>query len=324
MPGPTPGTSHEHRRQQQREQEEDVVESDPDVPHVVACVVAERGPEARRGKLHDLLAMVRREDGGLRAPRVIDPRQALVLAVEVEEELVADVQGGRRRDACAAEAQHGIAAAGVLVDEMLADFHRTGIAVRREAEPGERMGGDVGVAGAEFDPRDRTVLVGIDTDREVEIAQREVPLDVDDGVAHLQGEMAVARLVGEGERADQRQQDEEEDPGTDVHTRPMVDGERRPCLQGTRPGVGIGRRSDRASAPQPQDGAVRHSSRGYGVSHGAIRSSERVVSMHTPLPEKPSARHGPRFMWLYAMLPIPDALGRPTIRPTPRRRCRHR
>jgi hypothetical protein len=46
----------------------------------------------------------------------------------------------------------------------------------------ERIGFDLARFGAQLAPRDRPVLIGIETDGDVEVAQRDIPLPVDPAI----------------------------------------------------------------------------------------------------------------------------------------------
>ncbi|WP_308296428.1 hypothetical protein [Rhizobacter sp. J219] len=117
------------------------------------------------------------EDGAARAGGGGEVQQAAVLRVEFSEEPVVECQArGRRHGAADRQLQHAVGAVGVAVDQLLRHVQPAGLAVGLQREAGQRIGGDLGVFGAGFAPGDAAVAIGIEADREVEVAQGDVPL----------------------------------------------------------------------------------------------------------------------------------------------------
>ena len=118
-----------------------------------------------------------------------------MLRVEIEEQAIVDGERFGRRGAGRGKAQHGVGAVAVLVDEVPGDLRRAGRVGASQAQPRQRIGRDIGVPGPYFAPRDRVVLIRVEAKREVEVAQRDVPLPVDPVAFDAQREVAVRRLV---------------------------------------------------------------------------------------------------------------------------------
>ena len=172
-----------------------MVEPRPDVPHALFAVVDELLPLRQLGELELLLALVDAEDAGARLALVFEAQQAAMLRIEVEEQAVVDDERLRRGRARRGEAQHRIRAVAVVVDQLFAGLRGTGRAGGPEAKPSERVGGDFRVLRLDLAPGDLAVLVGVERDRVVEIAKRDVPLPVDPLAIDLEREIAVGRLV---------------------------------------------------------------------------------------------------------------------------------
>ena len=77
---------------------------------------------------------------------------------------------------------------------------RASLAARRHCEPLQRVRGDVGVPRAHLAPRDVAVAVRVETDRVVEVAQRDVPLAAQRRSVALDRQIGVAGLVRERRR----------------------------------------------------------------------------------------------------------------------------
>src|SRR5262249_45235962 len=81
---------------------------------------------------------------------------------------------------------------------------RAGARIRLDFQPRERVGGDGGVVAAQFAPGDGAVVVAVEADGEVEIAERDLPFAIDAAVGDAQAEIAVARFVRlRGRRSEQ-------------------------------------------------------------------------------------------------------------------------
>src|SRR5215472_14118842 len=64
----------------------------------------------------------------------------------------------------------------MMIDQEICRFKRTRAAAPAEGQSTERVGFDLPRLSAQFAPGDRAVLIGVEPDRDVEIAQRNVPL----------------------------------------------------------------------------------------------------------------------------------------------------
>ena len=85
----------------------------------------------------------------------------------------------------------------MIVDEVLAHDRRAGRIGGAERQTRQRVSGDLCMLRLDLAPVDRAVLVAIETDREIEIAQRDVPLAVDRFALDVEREIAVGWLVRE-------------------------------------------------------------------------------------------------------------------------------
>ena len=97
---------------------------------------------------------------------------------------------------------------------MVVDHHGRGdqaavSAITGERQPAERIRLDLARLAAQLAPGDRAVLIGVEPDYDVEVADRDVPLTANRAVgADLDAQIAVGsemRLGGAG-RGDQREQ----------------------------------------------------------------------------------------------------------------------
>ncbi len=120
-----------------------------------------------------------------------------MLRIDVEQQAVADRQHLRRLRARRGEAQHRVRAVAVLVDQVFAHLRRTRRLRRADDEPRQRIRRDLPMPRADLAPRDRAVLVDIETDGDVEVAQRDVPLPLHRCAVDGERQVAVGRLVRE-------------------------------------------------------------------------------------------------------------------------------
>ena len=178
---PARGAPQQHRRQEQGEQKEDVVKADPDVPHALTHIGRELRQAAGGLQREALRAGGGLQHGGLRGCASVQLQEPTVQRVELGEERVAKVQRAWRLCAGQAEAQHGVGAVTVLVDELLTCAGAAGLARALHRQPRQGVGGDVGVARAQLAPGDVAVAVGVQADSVVEVAQGDVPLALNDG-----------------------------------------------------------------------------------------------------------------------------------------------
>ena len=110
---------HKYRGQQQRQQEQDVIDTDPDMPDAVLQVIDELPERAGFGQYELLLCAIRAENRSGHFSRAFQLEQALVLRVEIEQHLVVDVDRLDLAAAFGAETQYRVGAVGMIVDQML-------------------------------------------------------------------------------------------------------------------------------------------------------------------------------------------------------------
>jgi hypothetical protein len=210
---PGHAVAHQHRGQQQRQQEQDVIEAEPDVPHAVLKVFDELPQPVRRGENQVLGRRLDSKDRGAHLAAVIELQQAAMLRVEVEQQPVSGFQRSRRMCAARREAQHGVGAIAVTIDQVRDCHGRTRVAIRGQGQTGQCVRGDIGVTRTHLAPGDGAVLVSVQPEREVQVAQRDIPLTVDFGAGDPQRQVAVTRLVclgngGEGQQESGKQSTE--------------------------------------------------------------------------------------------------------------------
>src|SRR6185503_19592535 len=186
----------QYGRQEQGQQKKDMVEADPDVPDALAQVI-EKLPE-RRGfaRAERERRPLGGEHCGLRGAAALEAQQAAVRRIDVEEQAVGDLHRSRRASpAVGVEAQHCVSAVAVLVHQQIRGSERTGLSVRKELESGKRIRLDPLAPGLELAPGDLAVAVGVQADRELEVAQRDVPLAAQRRALDAHRQVAVARFV---------------------------------------------------------------------------------------------------------------------------------
>ena len=151
----------------------------------------------------------------LLAPGADDLQQTAVRRVDLKQQPVVYRQLGRPQAAVGAEAQHRIVAVHMLIDQDSRELCRAGVAItaadRLESQVRERISGDAAACRLQLAPGDGAVAFGVEAEHEVQIAQRDVPLALEDfaGCGHGEGEIGVARLVGGRRRAPGAEQDRE-------------------------------------------------------------------------------------------------------------------
>ena len=123
-----------------------------------------------------------------------------MLRIDVEQQPVAHGDRTRlRRAAVGGEAENRIRAVGVLVDQQRAGGEHARPARCREIQAAERISRDRRSACPHLAPGESAVVVGVEADRLVEIAECYVPAAVDAAVVvDAQGEIALARLMRQG------------------------------------------------------------------------------------------------------------------------------
>ena len=121
-----------------------------------------------------------------------------MLRVDVEQQPVADGDRARpRRTAVGGETKHRICTVGVLVDQQRAGGERARPVMRREIQPTEGISRDRRPTRPHLAPAQRAVVVSVQADRLVEIAECYVPATVDTAIIDAQREIALARLMGQ-------------------------------------------------------------------------------------------------------------------------------
>ena len=174
-----------------------MVVADPDMPDAVFHIRTELRQAVGRGQGNRLARTVRVEDGRLRIATAIDFDESLVLRVEVGKQGVADGKAGWRSAGTAGlEAQHAVGAVRVMVEQLFDGFQGAHALVAGHVQALQRVGGDGGVARADFIPGQGAVAIAIEADGEIEVAQGDVPLPVDLLAMHGQAQVTVAGLVG--------------------------------------------------------------------------------------------------------------------------------
>jgi hypothetical protein len=137
-------------------------------------------------------------------------------SVEVEQQAIVELQFADAGWAAPGQLEHGIGAIGMAVDQVVGNLQLAGAAaVQRQAA--QRPGIDLGVARAQFAPGDLAVAIGIEAEREIDVAQRDVPLPGDLAALHVEHQIAVAGLVRQSRQREQQNQAAE--PGTNPHRR---------------------------------------------------------------------------------------------------------
>ena len=185
----------EHGRQQEGAQKQYVIEPGPDMPDPGLEEFEKLLHQRRRSAFELPGVVVGAQYGRVCSPLLLQAKQTAVVRIEIEEKGVADRQEPGRGCTLAGEPQDRVGAVAVVVDQLLGDSERTTNAVRGDRQPGQCIRGDLGVFGLDFSPGDLAVAVGIEPDRIVEIAQRNVPLAAEAVAREQQREIAVARLV---------------------------------------------------------------------------------------------------------------------------------
>ena len=95
------------------------------------------------------------------------------------------------------------------VDRMRRRRQRASLAARRHCEPLQRVRRDVGMPRAHLAPRDVAVAVRVETNRVVEVAQRDVPLAAQRRSVALDRQIGVAGLVRERRGRDERDDEQQ-------------------------------------------------------------------------------------------------------------------
>jgi hypothetical protein len=208
------------RGQEQRDQEQHVIEAGPNVPDAVLHERRHRGEPARHLPCERRLAMVRSENRYARVtgehrleraalgivagagaqlgrPREGDLHEAAMLRIDVEEQVVDDRQRSVVGGGLASggdEAEHRVRAVGMPVDQHVLDARGAPEIPEPQRETIERVGDDPPHLAAHLAPREGAVVVAVERDRVVEVAERDVPLSSDARAFNRDRKIAVARL----------------------------------------------------------------------------------------------------------------------------------
>src|SRR5215475_5343041 len=197
----------EHRRKQQRAEKQNVIEAGPDVPDPRSKIFEKLAPE-RNGMAFELPGIViGAENPCVSSAPLLEPKQAAVLRIQIEQELVFDGKNLRNGRAVGDKSQHRVGPVAAVVDQMPGDHNRTGDTVGGNRQPGECIGSNLLVLRFDFPPGDLAIAVGIEPNGVIEITQRDVPMSGQVVTLQRKREIAVARLVGEGGRNPKREQE---------------------------------------------------------------------------------------------------------------------
>src|SRR4029079_17494044 len=97
--------------------------------------------------------------------------------------------------AIGAETQGRVGAVAVVVHHEYRARGGAGFAIRTDFQAGKSVRLDIAAPGAQFSPGNRAVAIGVQADRELQVAQRDVPLAANCGALDADRQVAVARLV---------------------------------------------------------------------------------------------------------------------------------
>src|SRR6516164_2079235 len=203
---PSSAAAFEHRGQQQGAQEEYVINAGPDVPDAGLKKVEKLAPERDRMRFELPGFVVRAENRRVGAALLLQPKQAAVLQIDIEEKRVFDAQNSRGHQAISGEPHDLVSAVAVAVDQMFRDCNWAADSIGGNYQSGQCVSGDYRVLGLYLRPGDLSVTVGIEPNGVIEIAKRDIPLSGQVIVVHRKREVAVAWLVGVSRRSPHRQQ----------------------------------------------------------------------------------------------------------------------
>ena len=213
---PASGFTQRHRRQQQRQQEQDVIEADPDMPDAFDEVLAELRQARGFAGGKALRRPLRREHRRLRGAIETQAKEAAMQSIEVEQQAIVELQFAHAGRAAPGQPEHRIGAVGMVVDQVVGNLDFAGAAtVQRQAA--KRPGIYRAVTGAQLAPGDLTIAIGIKAQREIDVAQGNVPLAGDFPALYVEHQITVAGLVRLGRLCDQQHQRAE--PVTQPHRR---------------------------------------------------------------------------------------------------------
>ena len=120
-----------------------------------------------------------------------------MLRIEIEKKIVAKLDFPSRLRALRLETHDRISAVAVQIDQMFDGAQGTRRAIQRDRQPRQSIRRDLVMAGAQLAPRNFAIAVAVEPDREIEVAQRDVPLAVQSTAVGGNRQIAVARLVGQ-------------------------------------------------------------------------------------------------------------------------------
>ncbi len=196
----------EHCREQQGAEKQDMIEAGPDMPDPGLKIFEKLAPERNRMALEPPGIVVGAEHRRMGSALLLEPQQPTMLRIQIEEKGVLDGQNLRNGRAVGGKPQNRVGAVTVAVDQMLGDRNRAAYAIGGNSQPGQCESGDFLMLHLDLSPGDLAVAVGIEPNSEVEVAQCDIPLSSHALAVHRKREVAVARLVGIGERNPQGQQ----------------------------------------------------------------------------------------------------------------------
>ena len=188
-------SEHHHRWQQQREQKQDVIEADPDVPYALAGIIKKLCEAARPGQLKGLLCSIGTENRRTRPALKLQAQQPFVLGIKVKKQLITDGEAGAGLLAGCLEAQHRVSAIAMTVNEVFSHPRLARLAIQGYRQARKCIRIDVRMTRTHLAPGDFTIAVAIQTDREVQIAQGDIPLTAHGVTSDRDAEITVARFM---------------------------------------------------------------------------------------------------------------------------------
>ena len=184
------------------------------MPDAFAEVIEELCQQRRLAGAEREPRAIWRQHHGLRRAGALEAQQAAMRGIEVEEQAVGDFDRCRRaRAAVGVETHDLVGAVAVFVHQMHGRRQLAVATIGAHREPCQRVGGDVGVPGAQLAPGDFAVAVAVQADRKFEIAQRDVPLAAYRRAFHAERKVAVAGFVCERGGAEKRRSQDQEPHG---------------------------------------------------------------------------------------------------------------
>src|SRR5262249_1080463 len=125
-------------------------------------------------------------------------RQATMLSVLVEEQLIVDLKRVDGRGALSAKSEHRIGTIRVAYYLTSTGMDGTDSGTRLHTQPRKRVSLYVGPSAFQPSPADDAAAVAVQSERVVEVSQGDVPSANQFAAIHADGDVAVARFVGMG------------------------------------------------------------------------------------------------------------------------------